>query len=238
MIETITTTVPSKDGGVSAMTVHLARPKGFAGPRPLVLVMHHKGAVDEFTQDRMTRLAEVGYLAAAPELYHRTADAPLDTKMTALRDDQIVADSVATLQAVQAAAPVQDGAIAALGHCMGGRMALLTASAHPHFAACVAYYPGNMFKTWGEGPTPFEKLSGLNCPTVVFFGNDDQNPSPADADKLDAALTGFDISHAFHRYDGAAHAFQNFTDPDRHREAQARDAWGKTLAFLATELKP
>lgn len=233
MIEQLTCIV---DG--STMTIHLARPKGFAGPRPLVLVMHHKAAIDEFTQDRLTRLAEVGYLAAAPELYHRTPDLPLDAKMSSLRDDQIVVDSVATLAAVKTAAPVRDGALAVLGHCMGGRMALLAASEHRQFAACVAYYPGNMFKSWGEGPTPFEKLGGLNCPTIAFFGNDDQNPAPADADKLDDALTGLGIRHALHRYDGAAHAFQNFTEPSRHREAQALDAWVKTLAFLAVELKP
>jgi dienelactone hydrolase len=70
--------------------------------------MHHKAAIDEFTQDRLTRLAEVGYLAAAPELYHRTPDLPLDAKMSSLRDDQIVVDSVATLAAVKTAAPVRD----------------------------------------------------------------------------------------------------------------------------------
>lgn len=233
MIETLTT-----DVGGSAMTIHLARPKGFAGPRPLVLVLHHKAAVDAFTQDRLTRLAEAGCLAAAPEYYHRTPELTLDGKMAALKDAQIIADSAATLAAVEAAAPVRAGACAALGHCMGGRMALLSASAHPLFAACVAYYPGNMFKSWGDGPTPFERLKGLACPTLAFFGNDDQNPSSADADKLDAALTGYGLPHAFHRYDGAAHAFQNFTEPSKYRESQARDAWGKTLAFLGTELKP
>ncbi|HEU0070648.1 MAG TPA: dienelactone hydrolase family protein [Alphaproteobacteria bacterium] len=231
MIETLTTQV---DG--SAMAIHVARPKGFSGPRPAVLVMHHKGAVDEFTRDRMTKLAETGYIAAAPELFHRTPDAPADAKVTSMRDTQIVADSVATLKAVEAAMPVRAWGV--LGHCMGGRMGLLAASAHPVFAACVAYYPGNMFKSWGEGPTPFDQLKSLNCPTQAFFGNDDQNPSPTDADKLDAALAQLGVRHAFHRYDGAAHAFQNFTDPDRHREAQGRDAWGKTIAFLATELKP
>jgi carboxymethylenebutenolidase len=233
MIEVLTATV---DG--SAMPVHLARPAGFAGPRPLALLFHHKAAIDEFTRDRMTQLAADGYLAAAPEFYHRTPDATLDAKMAALRDDQIVADAAAAVVAVGSAAPVRDKARAVIGHCMGGRMALLAASSHPIFAACVAYYPGNMFKSWGEGATPFDKLAGIKCPVIGFFGNDDQNPSPDDADKLDATFTALDVRHAFHRYDGAAHAFQNFTDPSRHREAQARDAWGKTLAFLAAELAP
>ncbi|MFN4283933.1 MAG: dienelactone hydrolase family protein [Alphaproteobacteria bacterium] len=233
MIETLSATV---DG--SSMAVHLARPEGFDGPRPFVLLFHHKAAVDAFTQDRMTRLAEAGYLAAAPEFYHRTPDAPLDAKMASLRDDQIVADAAAAVDAVASIAPARANGRAVLGHCMGGRMALLAASVHPIFAACVAYYPGNMFKTWGTGPTPFDKLAGLKCPTMGFFGNDDQNPSPADADKLDAALSALNVPHIFHRYDGAAHAFQNFTDPARHREAQADDAWNKTLAFLAAELRP
>ena len=233
MIETLTTTV-----GGSAMTIHMVRPQGFAGPRPCILVFHHKGGVDEFTQERLTRLAEAGYLAAAPDFYHRNADAPVDTKMTAMLDDEIVADAMAALAAVKAAAPVRDDALATLGHCMGGRMSLLVSSDQPGFAACVAYYPGNMFVARGEGPSPFDKLAGLKAATAVFVGNNDTNPSPEHVDKLDDAMTRLNVRHSVHRYDGAAHAFQNFTEPNRHREAQARDAWGKTLTFLATELKP
>ncbi len=233
MIGTLTTTV-----GGSAMTIHLAQPQGFAGPRPCILVFHHKGGVDEFTQERLMRLAEAGYLAAAPDFYHRKADADVDSKMAAMLDDEIVADAMAALAAVKAAAPVRGDALATLGHCMGGRMSLLVSSAQPGFVACVAYYPGNMFVARGDGPSPFDKLSGLKAATAVFVGNDDINPSPEDVDKLDDAMTGFGVRHTIHRYDGAAHAFQNFTEPSRHREAQARDAWGKTLAFLAAELKP
>ncbi|HEY4134035.1 MAG TPA: dienelactone hydrolase family protein [Alphaproteobacteria bacterium] len=238
MIETLTTTVPSKTGGDSTMSVYLARPKGFAGPRPAVLVLHHKGGVDDFTRDRVTRLAEAGYLAAAPDFFHRTAGGDPDGHGKAMLDTQIIADAVAALETVKAATPVREEACATLGHCMGGRMSFLIASAHPVFAAAVVYYGGYMFGSRGEGPTPFDRLSGLRCPVAGFFGNDDTNPSPDDVERIDAELTRLGVRHTFHRYDGAAHAFQNFLNPVSHREAQARDAWGKTLSFLAAELKP
>jgi carboxymethylenebutenolidase len=233
MIETLTTTV---DG--NPMSVHLARPKGFAGPRPTVLVLHHKWGVDEFTQDRVTRLAEAGYLAAAPDFFHRTTGGDPDGHGKAMLDSQIIADAAAALDAVKAAAPVQENACATLGHCMGGRMSFLIASSHPVFAAAVVYYGGSMFASRGNGPTPFERLPGLHCPVIGFFGNDDKNPSPDDVEKFDSELTRLGVRHTFHRYDGAGHGFQNPLNPVSYREAQARDAWGKTLAFLATELKP
>ena len=62
-----------------------------------------------------------------------------------------------------------------IGHCMGGRMALLGASTHDVFKACVPYYPGNMFKAWSDdGPPPFELLGQIKGSVLGFFGNDDQ----------------------------------------------------------------
>jgi dienelactone hydrolase len=37
-------------------------------------------------------------------------------------------------------------------------------------------------------------------------------------------------------YEGAGHAFLNFTNPERHRPQQAADAWAKMLAFLGKHL--
>ena len=76
---------------------------------------------------------------------------------------------------------------------------------------------------------PTEKIA---CPLIGFFGNDDTNPSPDDVNRIDGELTRVGKPHVFHRYDGAGHAFLNFTNPERHRPVQAADAWAKLLAFL------
>ncbi len=55
---------------------------------------------------------------------------------------------------------------------------------------------------------------------------------------LTAALAEAGVAHAFHRYDGAGHGFQDFVNQERYREAAAADAWDKVLAFFADRLKP
>jgi carboxymethylenebutenolidase len=94
-----------------------------------------------------------------------------------------------------------------------------------------------MFDAWGgAGPTPFEQLGKLRCPVIGFFGNEDRNPSPQDADRLDAELSRLGIEHAFHRYPGAGHGFQRPTkDAPAIRAAQA-DSWQKIFDFLAEKL--
>jgi carboxymethylenebutenolidase len=77
----------------------------------------------------------------------------------------------------------------------------------------------------------------MACPVIGFFGNDDQNPTPADVDDYDAALTKAGIEHAFYRYNGAGHAFQSFDSPDRYRPQASEDAWEKALKFLGEKLK-
>ena len=62
-------------GGVP-MDVYVATPEG-KGPFPAVLLMFHRAGIDEFTRDRADRLAKAGYIAAAPDLFHRM---PPDTE--------------------------------------------------------------------------------------------------------------------------------------------------------------
>jgi carboxymethylenebutenolidase len=69
-----------------------------------------------------------------------------------------------------------------------------------------------------------------------FFGNEDRNPTPADVDDYSAALSAAGVSHTFHRYDDAGHAFQNFPSAERYRESASEDAWEKVLAFLSDTL--
>lgn len=222
----------------SPMKVLIAKPAG-SGPWPAVLIMHHKGGIDEFPRDRAERLAQAGYLAAVPELYHRVPGKTVDEQLASLNDSEIIADIAATIDHVTAKESARSDRLAILGHCMGGRLAFLGASVDSRFRAAVAYYSGNMFKPWGiSGPTPFERLGTLRCPVMGFFGNDDKNPAPADVDKIEKELTRLGVRHTFYRYDGAGHAFQNFSAPPSFRPGPADDSWNKTLRFFGDALKP
>ncbi len=235
MIETVGVSVAGRP-----MSLHLSRPEGFTAPRPALLVLHHKHGLDVFTDACLTRLAAAGYIAAAPDLYHRSDAASYDDKMASLRDADILADAAAAVAYLRADPAVRPDRIGVLGHCMGGRMSFMLAGALPGFAAAVVFYSGSMFKAWGDagetGPTAFDRLKSIPCPVIGFFGNDDKNPSPEDVDKFDAELTAHGVRHVFHRYDGAAHAFQSFQTPALYRPVQSDDAWDKAMAWLAEEL--
>lgn len=215
------------------MDVYVALPAG-SGRHPAIVYMHHRYGIETFARSICDRLAQAGFVAAAPDLFHRSpADADIDTRRKAIRDDQAIADIGAALDHVATLDRARPKQIAAVGHCMGGRMALVGASAWPAFRAAVALYGGNMFVPFGEGgPTAFERLKSIRCPVAGFFGNEDKNPSPADVDRMDQELTRYGVPHSFTRYDGAGHGFAHTTIPRLYREHADRDSWTRMIAFL------
>lgn len=200
---------------------------------PAIVLLFHRGGLDEFTKSIVERFAGEGYLVAVPDLYHRCpAETPPAERKALLKDREVVVDVTATVDYLCARRDVAPDRIAIMGHCMGGRMALLAAGRFPRFRACIVYYGGSVDRAWGNGPTPFETLRNINCPILGFFGNLDKHPSPADVDLLDAELTAHTIAHTFHRYPAVGHGFQNpqhSTPPER---AASEDAWAKAFAFL------
>lgn len=224
--------------GGCPMRICIAAPEG-AGPHPAVVVMCHISGLDAFTEDRVDRLAAAGYVTAAPDIFHyHDWIEDRDKRRATLRDSRVLADVEATFGHVDRTDAVDPDRTAILGHCMGGRTSMLGAGSIPRFGPLVDYYGGNTMKSWGEGqgPTPFERIPNIRGPVIGFFGQLDANPSPADVDRIEAAFKRAGIACEFHRYEGAIHAFQNFTNPERHHPEGAEDAWDRTLRFLGVHL--
>ena len=217
------------------MRIYLGVPDG-PGPHPGVLVAQHAGGLDAQMQDTVHRLFRQGYVAAAPELFHRQP-ADLDpTKRTgALLDKEILADLNATIAHLKTL-PGTVGPLGIVGFCMGGRVTYLAATAISELKAAAMFYGGNTMKALGDGPSPFERSANIQCPLIGFSGADDANPSPDDMKKIDAELTRLKKVHEFHLYLNAGHAFQDFTR-DRYRERASRASWTEMLAFFTQHLK-
>ena len=217
--------------------VYLDIPAG-SGPFPAVIVAQHGAGVDRFIEDRVERLARHGYLAAAPDLYHRQPpEGDMMTRIGRLRDKEVIADVNATIAHIQRFPDARVGKIGVTGFCMGGRVTYLMAGVNPIFSAAGVFYGGNIMVPWGEGPSPFDLTKNIPCPVAGFFGLEDTNPSPADVKKISEELHKFGKPHEFHSYEGAGHAFLNFQNPNVYREKPAADAWEKCLAFLDKHLK-
>jgi carboxymethylenebutenolidase len=185
------------------------------------------------------RLAAAGYIAAAPELYHRDGPECRDdakTRSMRLRDRNVVADMNAAISFVQQQPAVAPGRVGIIGFCMGGRVVYLMAAANRNLKAAVAYYGGNIFRAWGRDvPSPFERTAEINCPLLAHFGAEDKNPSPDDMQKLDAELSRLNKAHQFYSYENAGHAFMDHTKESYRRHAEEA-SWPRTLEFLKRHL--
>ena len=226
------------DSDGSAMRMHVSAPVG-TGPFPGIVIMQHQGGVDEFVQQITRRVAEAGYMAAAPDLYHRDGPDCKDdivARRSRLSDRRIINDIAATVSFLQRHDSVAREQIGIIGFCMGGRLALLGAATNPAFKGAVAFYPGNAFRAWGRDlPSPFERMADIHCPVQGHFGADDPNPSAEDMAKLDAELKRLNKPHEFYSYANAGHAFLDSTK-DSYRRHADEASWPKTLEFLARQL--
>lgn len=217
--------------------VFAGMPKG-DGPHPAFVLCQHAPGLDAFTERVIDRLAESGFASMAWDAYHRTgADHP--DRRDKITDAGLITDMRATLAHMAKNPNIDMRRVGIAGHCMGGRTAYLGAASIDAFRCCGVFWGGSIAAPRGhDGPSPLALTNNIQCPVIGFFGNEDANPSPADVDRIDAELTAHKIPHEFHRYDGAGHAFQNFTNTERYRERQAEDAWTKELAFFRRMLSP
>jgi carboxymethylenebutenolidase len=231
--------------GGDEIEAYLARPQD-SGSRGGMVFIHHLPGYDRETKEFVRRAADAGYDAVCPNLYSRVGrDAAPDDAAAQVRaqggvpDEQVMGDVGAAVDHLRSL-DTSNGKVAVIGHCSGGRHTFLAAATLPIDAAIVCY--GGMIA--GDGPPPqlptmvplVDRATDIRCPVLGLFGNDDQFPTPAQVDEIDAALTGAGKAHEFHRYDGAGHAFFS---PDRpaYRPEAAVDGWERIWAFVGTHLK-
>ena len=224
----------------SEMDLYAALPDG-PGPHPAVVIAFHVGGLDDFDRKMADQLADAGFVAVVPDLFHRfpqsVMDGPRLDRLGHLQDPDIIADMNAAIDFLTANSSIDSNRLGVTGFCMGGRIAWLMAASNPIFKCTVPFYGGNILGNWGPGNTPFSMANNINCPMLFHFGATDGNPSPEDQTKLDAELTRLGKPHQFYSYPGAGHAFMDFTNPERYNQEGAELAWPRTLEFFATHLK-
>jgi carboxymethylenebutenolidase len=223
----------------SPMEVFIFQPTGELPRAGLLLCQHlpvaHAGIeTDPYQLDTAARFASAGYAVVLPFMFHwwgKSVD--MQTKRDEWRDDRAVADMNAGLAVLRGLPAVDAGRLGIVGHCWGGRMAWLGAATNPAYRACAVFYGGRIKQAMGAGtPPPIDLARDMRCALAGFFGNEDQNPTPADVNDYEAALKAAAVHYTFHRYDGAGHGFQTFTDAERYHQQASDDAWDKVLRFF------
>jgi carboxymethylenebutenolidase len=234
------TTVSTADG---PMIVHWAKPSAPAAPHSLpgILVFQEAFGVNGHILRVCQRLADEGFVAAAPELFHRAGagltmgyeDFPkIRPIMGALTNQTLLTDIVAAHTALAADPLVDPKRTSAIGFCLGGFAAVLAALNLP-LATAVSFYGGGMTKARpGMGLTPLvDEFARLKCPTLFGFGEKDASITAEDVALIRSRLNALHGPHEVVVYPEAGHGFF-CEDRPAYQPQAAQAAWTRTLRWL------
>jgi len=226
--------VPVSDG--TRMNAFLARPER-PGRFPGLLVLQEAFGVNGYIRSVARRFAGEGFVAVAPELYHRKAPGfegsyddfqSVRPLLAAMTPEALEADLLAAYSWLDSDGQVQSGQIGCIGFCMGGRAAF-TANALAPFKAAVSFYGA------GIASQSLDKTPSLHAPMLFFWGGRDKNIPPEQIMQITQALREHKKTFTNVEFSDANHGF--FCDVRASYDASASvQAWPLCLAFLKNHL--
>jgi carboxymethylenebutenolidase len=208
------------------------QPEGFlaappAGTGPGVMVLHAWWGLNDTIKAFCTRLANSGFVAFAPDLYHgKVADNIADAEALGQALDanhlQAKAEILEATRYLGEYAGQAGRGLAVIGFSLGAYYALdLSTTAPEHIQSVVVFY--------GTGPADFSKSRAAYLGHVA---ENDQFEPKSNVDSLEQSLKQAGRPVTFYRYTGTGHWFFEPDRPQAYNEAAARIAWDRTLAFL------
>ncbi|MGP0092584.1 MAG: dienelactone hydrolase family protein [Xanthobacteraceae bacterium] len=206
-----------------------ADPQG--APKGSIVVIQEIFGVNTHIRAVCDRFAAEGYLAVAPALFDRQQrdfecgyspdEIANARKFIANPDwDAMLRDTQAAIDDARKAASVP---LAVVGFCMGGTIAFLAGTRLNNVSAAVAYYGGRIVAFADEKP---------RCPVEMHFGEQDQSIPMTDVEIIKKKRPDCEI----YVYPQAGHGFHCDERASFHAPS-AKQAWERTTAFLAKNLK-
>ena len=226
-LSTIKIKYPGATGDVQA---YLARPKTDA-KLPAVVIIHENKGLRPHIEDFSRRVAMVGFLAMAPDALSPLGGTPTDAKkaVSLIRklDKQTTLDNYLAAAKYLKTHSLSTGKVGVIGFCWGGQMANQLAVHSPEVSAAVPYY--------GRQPAA-KDVPKIKASLLLHYGGLDKRINKG-IPAFEAALKAASIDYRIYMYEGAKHAFNNDTRPDRYNKEAAQLAWRRTISFLIKKLK-
>jgi carboxymethylenebutenolidase len=211
------------------------------GASPGVVVLQEVFGVNGHIRDVVDRLAQMGYVAIAPALFHRQApgfDAgytPQDLELGRgyagnTTAEQLLADIQGAIDYLKSLPQVLPN-FGCVGFCFGGHVAYLAATLTDIKVTASFYGRGITTFTPGGGPPSVSRTADIKGKIYLFFGDEDQSIPPEHVEEVRAALQQHQILHQIWQYPGAGHGF-NCDRRDSYNPTAATDAWQRLTELL------
>ena len=234
-----------QDGG--SFDGYLARPEG-SDTLPGVIVYMEIFGVNSHIRDVTERVAREGYVAIAPDYFHRTGpgvelgydDAGMAEGMKllgGLKAEEMTADAEATLSYLRGRDDVRGDRIGALGFCIGGHMTYLTACT-TDVQVSAPFYGGGIAAAEGPGggPSTVSRTPGIKGSMLCLFGGQDALIPQGQVDTITSAIEDAGVRGEVVVYPDADHGF-HCDQRATFNEAASKDAWQRVTTLFANELK-
>jgi len=215
----------------SQMRAYVSYPDG--EPKQAIIVLQEAFGVNDYLRRVADRFAAEGYLAIAPELFHRSAGDGFEAaygdmeavkpQMMALTDAGLEADLRAAHDWLLNDGKIASGSVSSIGFCMGGRVSYIANSILP-LKAAVSFYGGGISKM-------LDRVPSLQAPMLFFWGGLDKHIAAADRDAVINAMIEQNKSYTNVVFGDADHGFFCDARPAYHQRS-AEIAWPMVKEFL------
>ncbi|WP_432070651.1 dienelactone hydrolase family protein [Streptomyces sp. AA1529] len=241
-----TLSIPTADGRADAFA---ALPDS-AGQHPGVLMYGDAFGNRPVLRELAQELAGHGYYVLVPNFFYRSGPAPvvelpehigdeardaaigkLMPLIEAHTDERIVRDAESYLEFLSAQPEVRPGPVAVTGYCIGGLLAVRTASAFPDRVAAVAGF---------HGPVGADEPDGLHrllsrITAEIHLGHAETDLTPEALGELNQALDAAGVRYTSEIYPGTLHGY-TMSDTDAFSPEGLRRHWDRLLPLLARTL--
>ena len=218
---------PAGNGKVRAL---VARPAQAAGPLPVILVAHENRGLNPHIEDIARRLALDNFIAVAPDALFAQGGYPGDEdkarELVAKLDQKKTAEDFVAAANYARSIAGGNGKLGATGFCWGGGIVNLVATRVPELAAGAPFY--------GAAP-PLDQVGKIKAEMLLVLADNDAGINGM-WPPYETALKSAGVKFEAHKYPGTQHGFNNDTTP-RFDEAQAKVAWGRTVALFNRTLR-
>lgn len=220
----------ASNGGTSEG--YLAIPETGSGPAVIViqewwgLVPHIKSLADRF--------AAAGFVALAPDLYHGVQTTEPDHAgklMMGLAMDQAAKDIAGAADYLADRAEVTSEKIGVAGFCMGGSLALWSATLSPRITTAVGFYPAI---PWERMPMAWSNYDGKVA--LIHCSEEDGTSQAPGVQTAVRSITEAGGKVTTHDYPGTHHAFLNDDRPEVYDAAASASAWARTIEVFRSTL--
>ena len=204
------------------------------GHGPGVVVIQEWWGLVPHIESVVDRLADEGFVALAPDLFHGITTGEPDEGMRlmmGLAMDHAAQDIAGAAQYLFEHDATNGNGIGVVGFCMGGSLALWSATLAPNVVAAVGFYPAvpweRMSPRW---PTYTGKSAMLHCCEA------DGTSAAKGIQQAKRAIEEAGGTVEIFDYPGTNHAFFNDDRPEVFDATAAKQAWSRTIELFRSRL--